>query len=150
MLHRVNKRSHYVFFVFCQKVVFIHKRGSPTLSPWWCHHGNVDSVSSGNRKSQWYMTNTAVAHRPGGVGVSPCSFCQSRCQSSNIPLTTKYPEKQNKKNIWSLNIIVDANIITKCWDQQDTIEQSTEQIVIRLTCLALWKTHSGLKTPCFW
>lgn len=97
------------YTVFCKKknndvllyfllVQFTHKRGFHPLSPWWCHHGNVDSVSIGNRRSQWYMTNTAGAHRPGGVGVSPCSFSQSRFQSSNIPLTTKYPVRKLKKN----------------------------------------------------
>ena len=59
------------------------KEAFDRLSPWLCHHGTVDSVSIGNRRSQWYTTNTAGAHRPGGVGASPCSFSQSCFQSQS-------------------------------------------------------------------
>lgn len=70
--------------------------------PWWCRRGSVDSVSSGIRRSRWCMTNTAGAHRPGGVGVSPCSFSQSCFQSANIPLTAKDPEKNNGEKQFSV------------------------------------------------
>lgn len=83
--------------MYCTEMVrFLHCliRG---LSPWWCHHGSVDSVSICNHRSQWCMTNKAGAHRLGGVGVSPCSFSQSGFQSSNIPLAAKDPVRNYKQ-----------------------------------------------------